>query len=303
MLHGDDFKPQPNLEPFVRRLEGMFFFDVGSGPVLLLIHGNGDEADTWRHVLPALARTHRVIAPDLPGFGRSAPHGAGDLESLADGVLKLIDALGPERVGPERVGLERVGLVGSSLGAWVAAVIAAKRFDRVSSLTVVGGALPGLNRLERNPALEPLLTPGVGEAYYNGLRDQGQDAAYATLEPYYANLHGLPETDRAFLRERVWARVWSDTQRTAFFAALRSLVEPDQPEVGNTLENTPVLLVWGDTDRIVPIGAAQAIQERLPQARLAVISQAGHLPHQEQPEAFTAILQDFLENNALRSSS
>jgi pimeloyl-ACP methyl ester carboxylesterase len=293
MPHGDDFKPQPNLEPFARRLEGTFFFDAGTGPALVLIHGNGDEADTWRHVLPALVRRRRVIAPDLPGFGRSVLHGTGDLESLAGGVLRLIDALG----------LERVGLVGSSLGAAVAAVIAAKRFDRVSSLTVVGGALPGLNRLERNPALEPLLTPGVGEAYYNGLRDQGQDAAYATLEPYYANLHGLPETDRAFLRERVWARVWSDTQRTAFFAALRSLVEPDQPEVGNTLENTPVLLVWGDTDRIVPIGAAQAIQERLPQARLAVISQAGHLPHQEQPEAFTAILQDFLENNALRSLS
>lgn len=297
MPHGDAFKPHPNLKPFARQPDGTFFFDAATGtsdrPTLVLIHGNGDEADTWRHVLPALARTHRVISPDLPGFGRSAPHGTGDLASLAGGVLALIDALG----------LERVGLVGSSLGAAVAGVIAAKWADRVSSLTVVGGALPGLNRLERNPALEPLLTPGVGEAYYNGLRDQGQEAAYATLEPYYANLSGLPETDRAFLRERVWARVWSDTQRTAFFAALRSLVQPNQPEVGHTLENTPVLLVWGDTDRIVPVSAAQAIQERLLQARLEVIPGAGHLPHQEQPEAFNAILQDFLENVALGKSA
>ncbi len=293
MPHGDDFKPQPNLEPFARWLEGTFFFDAGSGPALVLIHGNGDEADTWRHVLPVLARTHRVIAPDLPGFGRSAPNGSGDLESLAGGVLRLIDT----------IGLERVRLVGSSLGAAVAAVIAATRADRVSSLTVVGGVLPSLNRLERNPTLEQLLTPGVGEAYYTGLRDQGQDAAYATLEPYYANLNGLPETDRAFLRARVWARVWSDTQRTAFFAALRSLARADQPDVSVALENTPVLLVWGDTDRIVSVGAAQAIQERLPQAQLAVIPRAGHLPHQEQPEAFNGILQDFLERVALGESS
>lgn len=288
MTHGDGFAPHPALEPFSRRLGGMFYYDTlewaANGPTMVLIHGNGDEADTWRHIVPVLSRTHRVIAPDLPGFGRSAPRDSGDLTALAAGVNELIDALG----------LEQVALVGSSLGAAVASSVAVALPKHASSLTIIGGTVPGLpgTQPEVNPGIQAMLEPGVGEAYYTGLRDQGQDAAYATLEPYYANLSGLSVSDQSFLRERVWARVWSDTQRTAFFAALRSMFNPGH--LSSRLETIPLQLIWGEHDQIIPITVAHGILAALPQARLEVIAGAGHLPHQERPERVLSVLAGFL---------
>jgi len=286
ITHGDGFKPHPLLECFARTLEpeGWFYFDSGSssGSSVLLIHGNGDEADTWRHVLPTLAQNHRVLALDLPGFGRSKPRSSGDFLELVNAVSGFIASLG----------LERVHLVGSSLGAAIAGSVASQSPKRISSLTLVGGVPPGFG-LEHAPQVGPILEPGVGESLYTGLRETGQGAAYATLEPYYASLENLPLEDREFLRRRVWARVWSDTQRTAFFAALRSL-ESAAPLELSTLEDLPVLLVWGAQDRIWPIGAALEVVNRIPGARLERIADAGHLPHQEQPQAFLEVLEGFL---------
>jgi hypothetical protein len=110
----------PQLEPYSRtiRLElgfDLHYYDAGSpaAPVLVLIHGLGDEADTWRHVLPLLAETHRVLALDLPGFGRSAhPWRAYSLLFFARVVGAFL----------EQLGISKATLVGSSLGAAVASV-------------------------------------------------------------------------------------------------------------------------------------------------------------------------------------
>ena len=289
MIHGDDFAPHPALEAFARRLEpdGLFFYDAGpnansvAGSVVVLIHGNGDEADSWRHVLPMLAEQSRVIAPDLPGFGRSRALGQGNLNDLAAGVLRILES--------ER--LKSVHLVGSSMGAVVACLLAPHL--QVSSLTLCGGSASSLGLSEPSAGVKALLEPGVGEAYYTGLRDAGIDAAYDTLKPYYANLEGLSESDRSFLRDRVWARVWSDSQRAAFFAGLRSLFDPNLALNIANLEHLRMLLLWGEHDTIMPISAAHKLHAALPNSRLEVIPQTGHLPHQERPEAFTNTLEAF----------
>jgi len=308
---GDGFQPHPALERFSHTLEpeGLFYFDSGpareavrpgrccsdqdllklgqdagpsAGSSVLLIHGNGDEADTWRHVLPTLAQNHRVLALDLPGFGRSKPRSNGNFLELVSAVSEFIGSLG----------LERTHLVGSSLGAAIAGSVASQSPEQISSLTLVGGVPSGFG-LDHTPQVGPLLQPGVGESLYTALREAGQDAAYATLEPYYASLENLPQGDREFLRGRVWARVWSDTQRSAFFAALRSL-ENAPPVQPSRLEALPILLVWGEQDRIWPLGAALEVVRHLPGARLERIGNTGHLPHQEQPQAFLKVLEEFL---------
>jgi pimeloyl-ACP methyl ester carboxylesterase len=289
---GDGFAPFPGLEPDATRLapDGLFAFARGSGPLVVLVHGNGDEADTWRHLLGPLSASRRVVAPDLPGFGRSAPAGDGGLRSLAAALVRALDALDPERP---------VALAGSSLGAAVAALAASERPGRVSALALVGGTLPGLWPLDPASPAAALLEPGVGEAYYTGLRDAGQDAAYASLEGYYADLGALPALERAFLRERVWARVWSDAQRAAFFSGLRSLADAswaaEAARVATALAGVPALLVWGEHDRVVAREAATATLSRLEGARLEVIPGAGHLPHQERPGAVLAALEPFLD--------
>jgi pimeloyl-ACP methyl ester carboxylesterase len=283
---GDGFKPYPTLEPYSRNVNQLFNFDSvndhGHSPVLL-IHGNGDEADTWRHVFEPLAGSFRVLALDLPGFGRSKPSSSGDLKSLAVAITELVAALN----------LQRVHLVGSSMGAVVAALFAVQHPSLTASLTMVGGANPSLGQVSASPAIQTMLEPGVGENYYNGLRTQGIDAAFATLEPYYANLQGMSRSDREFLRARVWARVCSDTQREAFFAALRSLFDADQPPIVG-LEKFPSRFIWGQFDHIIPVQSAWKLQESLPNAKLEILPDAGHLVHQEQPEAFLGALVPFL---------
>ena len=292
-IHGDGFKAHPNLELYSRNFEGIFCFDSGLNaeqPVIVLVHGNGDEADTWRHVFTPLATSFRVVALDLPGFGRSRAFQSGNLEDLTAGLSSLIEGLK----------LPKVHLVGSSLGAVICARYTNENPNRVASLTLVGGATLDSEPLEVSPGIKALLEPGMGEAYYNGLRSLGQDAAFATLEPYYANLQAMPTSDLEFLRERVWARVWSDTQRDAFLAALRSMFSL-HPSSISKLENLPLQLIWGTHDNIVPIQAALNMQKSYPQAKLEVIENAGHLPHQEQPEAFLKVLKPFLSNLETKS--
>jgi pimeloyl-ACP methyl ester carboxylesterase len=289
MTHGDAFAPHPALEAFARRLEpdGLFFYDAGpnansvAGSVVVLIHGNGDEADSWRHVMPTLAEQHRVIAPDLPGFGRSRALGQGDLHDLAAGILRILDS----------ENLKSVHLVGSSMGAVVACLVA--QHVQASSLVLCGGSASSLGLSEPSAGVKALLEPGVGEAYYTGLRDAGIDAAYDTLKPYYANLENLSESDHQFLRNRVWARVWSDSQRAAFFAGLRSLFDPNLALNTTKLEHLRTLLLWGEHDTIMPISAAHKLHSALPNSKLEIVPGTGHLPHQERPEAFASTLEAF----------
>ena len=249
---------------------------------MLLIHGNGDEADSWRHVFAALSAPYRVIALDLPGFGRSQVTGDGSIANLAASVRRFLEMLGLT---------DAVHLVGSSLGAVVAAHVSASAPQLTRSLAIIGGSSPALGGLQANESLRPLLELGTGEAYYTGLRHAGQAASFESLRPYYAALDALPRSDLEFLRGRVWARVWSDTQRTAFFAGLRSLFADTAPL---ELPMMPTLLIWGDSDAIVPISAAHTLLRQLPHATLEVIAGSGHLPQQEQPLELTRVLEDFL---------
>ncbi len=144
-MPGDDFRPHLTLEPFFLTLKGLAYFSVGDprASTVLLMHGNGDEADSWRHVFTALSAEHRVIALDLPGFGRSKPAGDGGVANLASSVQHFLESLSLK---------QGVHLVGSSLGAVVAAHVAANAPQLTRSLTIIGGSSPALGGLQANAA-------------------------------------------------------------------------------------------------------------------------------------------------------
>ncbi|GAB4202317.1 MAG: alpha/beta hydrolase [Roseiflexaceae bacterium] len=286
-----DAMPFPQqLAPFVRRAAvgsgELHYYDAGAGaqPPLVLVHGLGDEADSWRHVIPALAEGRRVIALDLPGFGRSdALPGGASITALARVVAGLLGVLG----------IDRATLVGSSLGAAVVQRLALARPALVERLVLVGGALPAQRSSPRGPQLLFLL-PGLGELVYTSLR-RSQDQAFATLRPYYYDFDALPPEDHAFLRERVWARVWSDKQRGAFLSALRWLALDVATRANHYRDllgrvAVPTTLIWGDHDAIVPLAAGQQLAAALPSATLHTIPHCGHLPQQERAEAFVELV-------------
>jgi pimeloyl-ACP methyl ester carboxylesterase len=285
-------QPWPALEPHARQVHlpksalSLHLYDAGAADAatLLAIHGLGDEADTWRHLIPPLSTCYRVVAPDLPGFGRSdKPSRAYTIVFFQEALIELLDELG----------IARATLVGHSLGGAIAQSIALAHPERMERLVLIGGSLVARSqRLDLATML--FLVPGLGEWLYTRLR-RNPEAAYGTLRPYYSALDRLPEADRTFLFRRVNERVWSDGQRRAFLSTLRHLARslPAQQQEGPTrlakLE-LPTMVVWGELDRINPIENGRAVTELQPNARLVVVPDAGHNVHQENPQAvLTAI--------------
>jgi pimeloyl-ACP methyl ester carboxylesterase len=290
-------EPWPGLAPFGRTLdlghgqERIHVFDAGPGradaPVLVFVHGLGDEADTWRHLFPLLSDRFRLIAVDLPGFGRSRAAGRVSVPSCAAAVLGVIDALA---AGP-------AFLVGSSLGAAIAELVAFRAPDRVDGLVLVDGGLPMPAGLLR--PLLPLLVPVMGERLYASSRGKPPEAVFASLAPYYADLAAMPEADRAFLRRRVVERVESVAQRTAYLSlfrdlALRVMFRAGTFRSGLARLGRPLLILWGSDDRVVPRAMADLLSLIAPQARIVDIPGAGHLPHQERPAEVAAALSGFV---------
>jgi pimeloyl-ACP methyl ester carboxylesterase len=287
-----DMRTQLELASYARTttLPGLrtdlFYYDAGSpgSPTLVLVHGLGDEADTWRHVIEPLSRTYRVIALDLPGFGRSTRRGHRLLTPpfLIRVILALLDSLG----------VDRATFMGSSLGASLVQAFAVAHPERVAGLVLVDGGLAVISRLP--PGLIPTFIPGIGERNYRGLEGR-PDAAYASLEPYYADLSALPEGDRRFLAERVVERVASATQRRAYFSFFRGyffwMLLSGRRWV-RRLKDTAIATtyVWGAKDMIVPLAAGRAAAESQPGARFFVIEGSGHLPQQERPSELVRIL-------------
>jgi pimeloyl-ACP methyl ester carboxylesterase len=245
----------------------------------LLIHGLGDEADTWRYLIPALSAHRRVIALDLPGFGRSdKPRRAYTVAFFQDTILNLLDTLT----------IPRAVLIGHSLGALIAHTLALRCPERVERLILIGGS-PLSSAQKVSLATLLFLIPTVGEWQYNRLRAD-PDAAYRSLAPYYSSLAALPEAEQSFLRQRVNERVWSDGQRDAFLSTLRNLARWLPGQQGGlparlALLTTPTLAIWGERDSLQPVENGHALVKMQPTARLVVVPGAGHNVQQEQPDA------------------
>lgn len=264
----------------------LFCYDAGprDAPPMLLVHGLGDEADTWRRVIGPLSERFRVVAPDLPGFGRSP------LPARRWLTPPYLAALLRELV--VHLGMRPVTMVGSSLGAVLAQVAALQDPGIVSRLVLVDGGLLAMAGTSKD--LLPMLVPGIGERGYRALAAD-RDAAFATLAPYYARLGDLPAPELQFLRERVGKRVESPTQMRAYFSSFRGLVAwmlVTGRRAGRRAAalGIPTTYVWGAQDHIVPLTAGTAARARHPGAGLVVIPGAGHLPHQETPERFLEIM-------------
>lgn len=255
---------------------------------LLMIHGLGDEADTWRYTILDLMNKHHVIALDLPGFGRSdKPKQAYTPDFLIRSIIGLMDQLE----------IDSSILMGSSLGGILAHALAIQHPERTTGLVLVGGAL-----LQQKPmtdmSLKMMQIPLLGEWLYTRLR-KDPDAAYQSLRTVYYDLDNLPQDDRDFLYRRVNQRVWSSGQRRAYFSTLRNLtpwVMKSQKDLPKRLKKlaVPTLVIRGEHDTLFPYQNALAIKESQPDVTVAHIENCGHLPHQEDPEAFNSVLKNWL---------
>jgi pimeloyl-ACP methyl ester carboxylesterase len=271
----------------------LYYFEAGqhNDQILLMIHGLGDEADTWRHVFLPLSGRFHTIALDLPGFGRSDKP---DVDYTPDFLIKSIIGL------MNQLNITSTILIGSSLGGILAHQLALTYPERIKGLVLVGGSL-----LQPGPmqdwSLRLMRMPIIGEWLYTRLR-KDPDAAYATLKSVYHRLETLPEADRSFLFTRVNHRVWDDGQRRAYLSTLRKLapwINHIQAELPEQLKNLqiPTLVVRGEFDVLFPQSNATAVTDFQSNATKATILKSGHLPQQEDPQSFLQVIKPWLHDH------
>ena len=268
-----------------------------SGTILVFIHGLGDEADSFRHLIPALAsRGYRVLSPDLPGFGRSVTSKKINIKNHAAAVIKLIEAATGESglSGETPPSPARIFLVGNSMGALIAELVAIKRPFLIHGLILIDGSIPGGPAF---PGIIGLFKLLFSKKWYRAFRSD-PDAAVFSLFPYYADFNTLPQEDREFLARRVIERVNSSAQERAFFATQRSLVFSffTAPRFTHGMRKFKgkILLIWGGKDRIIPLSSTEAFMTMRPDTERKIIPGAGHLPHQEKPEETEKLIAEFV---------
>ena len=269
----------------------IFFYDCNSssGQALVFIHGLGDEADTWRHVIPLLsAKGYRCIGLDLPGFGRSEWHGKIDVKCHANAVIKVITECG---IGSSAV------LIGSSMGGSIAEYAAFMRPDLAKSLILIGGCVPVQKYM--NPGMLLLGLPFIGRSWYKGFR-KNHEGAWKSLYPYYYDLDAMSDDDKTFLRNRVIARVESGNQERGYFSSLRSMISTflfcmSALSKKVKMFNGKIFLIWGEHDHVMPVETTAVVRKLRPEVPLKTVAGAGHLPHQEKPAECAEVILSFLD--------
>ncbi len=274
------------IEPRTITLHGrpLSYVQAGRGPVLLLIHGMAGTLENWQAVMEPLARTHTVLAPDLPGHGGSAP-GGGDysLGALAAGLRDLLVALGHERAT----------LVGHSLGGGIAMQFSYQFPEMTERLVLVssGGLGP-----EVSPILRAAALPGA-DLFIAATAALGSNVG-ATVARGLAFVGLRPTTDVAEVA-RGYASLVDRDRRRAFLATLRGVVGTGGQRVhaGDRLylgEGMPVLIIWGAQDPIIPAQHGENAHAAIPGSRLEIFEHVGHLPQLEAPARFIAVLERFI---------
>jgi pimeloyl-ACP methyl ester carboxylesterase len=264
----------------------MAYRQSGEGPSILLVHGITNDSQSWQPVIRRLAREHDVIAPDLPGHGSSSRQ-RGD-HSLGAHACMLRDLV-------QAIGRDRVTVVGHSLGGGVAMQFAYQFPEMVERLVLVcsGGLGCEVSPLIRSAALPgaeqvlPLLTsqPLIG----TGMRVAG----------VLGRLGFQPGADLAEV-SRGLASLGDTERRAAFVRTVRSVVSPFGQRVSAMdrlylAEHVPTLIVWGERDPIIPVEHGRSAHLAVPSSRFEVFEDAGHFPQLDDPERFSDLLTDFIE--------
>jgi pimeloyl-ACP methyl ester carboxylesterase len=252
---------------------GQTVWHGGAGPLLVLLHGAGDQAGTWNKVAPELKRHFQLVIPDLAGHGESDPAaGVLSLGTLLAALEQVLDAI-PWRDAP-------MVLAGNSLGAWIAMLYAQKYPHRVTRVILIGGG-------------------PIKNASEIGIMPKDREEARRVLDAVLD-----PSTPR-------WPNfVLDDLVRVSNTGPISRLLAAGEEDMSKYLLEDklasfqlPVDLIWGASDRLVPLDYANKLQSQLRHCTLTVIERCGHGPQFERPRELTRALLQILASDSSRASA
>ena len=252
-----------------------------SAPPVLLIHGGGmgTSSTVWRHVMVELAKTNYVIAADAPGFGLSGiPAGDYDISVITKHLLHMLDALK----------IDRVSVVGHSMGGQIAMRMVAENPERVNKMVLmaIGGRSLGLHYVSPGMALmdrlagdpNPEMVRQLGESLI-ARHDDIQEEIDERIET--AKRPGVLEAQRKLSAARGNEKAGQAERAAILVKKLKA-------------SGAPIMLVWGDEERLNPVELGDDIAKVLDWAEYHRIAGAGHNIPNDQPARVSELLVRFL---------
>ena len=254
----------------------------GRGKPLIFLHGLGASSYTWHKIAPTLAKSHRVITIDLKGFGQS--------DKPLDGRYSVFDQARLVQDYIVRNNLRDATLVGHSYGGGVALAVALNMLDakqrHLSRLVLIDSIA------YRQPIpffFQVLRTPIIGEIGLSLIPPEVQMERALSLA-YYEENKITPETVNNYA-----SALYSEGGRHALLSTIDALdpAQADQLSKRYKELRLPTLVLWCHYDKIVPVRIGLRLASELPNARLEIMRQCGHIPHEEQPEATARAIKTF----------
>ncbi|MBA3300349.1 MAG: alpha/beta fold hydrolase [Thermoleophilaceae bacterium] len=247
----------------------------------VFIHGLGGIWQNWLENIPRAATDRRVIAMDLPGFGHSEmPREKHSISLMARVVEGLLD----------QVGLTSVAVVGNSMGGFVAAELAINYPQRVDRLVLASAAGISSNDVRRRPASSIMKMGAILSA--NTVASHRLVARRAHLR--HVALSIVARHPSRLKADLAYEGLLQGVGTPGFADAVDANLEYDfrdsLPEIG-----CPTLIIWGEKDPIIPVRDAKEYNEAIPDSRMVILEDTGHIPMAERPETFNELMMDFLD--------
>ncbi len=266
-------------------MDGMqvHYRQTGEGPPLLLIHGFGGNLWHWKDWTSELDQTHKVVSLDLPGFGLTGPHPAGDYSTKM--YIDFIDRF------MTKLSIDTFHLGGNSMGGGFAWQYAVQYPEKIRKLILVnssgyprdgqsGKMLLGF-RLLQMPVINQLVTKITPRSILKKtVEDVYADPTHATPQEvdFYSDMLRRSGNRRALVQRMAVAK------------------EDLSPEIKKV--KAPTLIVWGDRDRLIPFENAYQFERDIPSAKAIVYENVGHVPQMEIPERSVRDVIHFLSESS-----
>jgi pimeloyl-ACP methyl ester carboxylesterase len=277
---------------------------AASGLPQLLVHGLGGSSTNWIEVMRGLAQHGPVIAPDLPGFGRTRPPHPRAARVGANAAF--LEAL------LRTLGWDRAVVHGNSMGGMLATMLTERAPRRVAGLVLTAPALPGprarMHELDPTTMARfvPFVVPGLGRLVLRQLwnRTTPQQQWDDTVDLIYGDpSHLTPELREVGLANLIYGRQ-TDWRLPSFVSAAESLVAEllSSRKLLRAVDGSdvPTMIVWGEQDRLVGRAVVEHLVERRPEWHLHEFPGIGHVPQVEDPAEYVRVTHAFLEEEAAR---
>jgi len=259
-----------------------------NAPALLLVHGSSSSLHTWEPVIDILKDRYRLITFDMPGHGLTGPSKTRDYRAgaLIRAATNVLDA----------AGVESATWVGSSMGGWVAWRAALDVPGRVNGLVLIGAV-----GAQTNEEFKPYLGARIAKSWLGG-------HIMPRITPIWIVRSSVEETmaNPAQVTDAVVMRYWDllrfPGNRQAVVDRERADREPAAWSRIGSLQ-TPVLLIWGDKDNVVPTSFGKAFEKAITGSSLVIMNETGHLPMEERPKDVADMLDKWIEQSVLQRAA